>query len=245
MDAARRILADGAIAIKDGAIVAIGPDREVAPTVEAANVRDVGSALVHPGFVDGHVHVTMDITRGLMPESFDRSRIWQDVEKPFFAGVTPEEEYCGSLLASMEMVANGTTLFADTGGGFNLDASVKAINEVGMRGIPGFYLADVPSGLDRFLTPTDDCLRKLEEEIERYPFHSEQRVRCAVELAGLGNASDRLLVEAKALADEYQVPMIMHQSWDENEVCESLEQHGRRPVEHLADLGILGLVPYA
>ena len=240
MDEERRILADGAIAIRDGKIVAIGPDREMAPAVNAKQMRELGGALVHPGFVDAHVHVTMDITRGLVPETFDMARMWNDIEKPFFAFSTSEEEYLGSLLSSMEMVANGATLFADTGGSFELEATVRAIDEVGMRGMPGYTLRDIDMGLDRFLTSTCGCLEKLAEQIERYPFHSDRRVRCAVELGGMGYASDRLLVEAKAIADKYQVPMIMHQSWGENEVTNHQKQYGNRPIEHLADLGVLG-----
>jgi cytosine/adenosine deaminase-related metal-dependent hydrolase len=34
--------------------------------------------------------------------------------------------------------------------------------------------------------------------------------------------------------------MVMHQSWGANEVAGSLQDHGKRPLFHLADLGILG-----
>ena len=240
MNGQRHIYADGAIAIRDGHIKAIGPDRQVASEMDAESVRDVAGALIHPGFVDAHVHPTMDIMRGLVPESFDVDRMWSDIEKPFFAGKTLEEEYCACLLSAMDMVANGSTLFADTGGCFDLDACVRAINKVGMRGLPGYSLRDVHMGLDRHYTPTDQCLDKLRDQMSRYPFHSDLPVRCVVELGGQGKATDRLLVEAKALADEQDVPMIMHQSWGEVEVAESMQKHGKRPIEHLADLGILG-----
>src|SRR4030067_1287773 len=56
----------------------------------------------------------------------------------------------------------------------------------------------------------------------------------------MGRASDRLLIEAKKIADQHQVPLIMHQSYDEKEVKISLDKYGKRPIEHFEDLGILG-----
>jgi cytosine/adenosine deaminase-related metal-dependent hydrolase len=51
--------------------------------------------------------------------------------------------------------------------------------------------------------------------------------------------SDQILIEAGKLAARHRVPMIMHQSWSPEEIEASLARDGRRPVEHLADLGIL------
>ena len=236
MDAQRRILVDGAIAIQDGRIVAVGPDSEVAQSVKASQVRQLGGALVHPGFVDAHVHTGMDIIRGLMGDS---SPDWTAVEGPFLTSRTPEDEYLSALLACMEMVANGATTYSDTGSSSDLDATVKAIEVVGMRGIPGHYIADISGELEGSDTATQKCLERLADQLQRFPFHAGGRVRCAVTLGGMNTASDRLLVEAKALADRHRVPMIMHQSWSEEEVAEAQSRYGKRPVEHLADLGIL------
>ena len=237
MDSTRRILLDGAIAIQNGSIVAIGTDREVAPTVEPAQVRDLNGALVHPGLVDAHIHTGSDLIRGLLPES---SSDWNEVEAPFISWKTSEDEYLSAMLSCMEMVANGATLWSDTGGSADLGATVKAIEAVGMRGIPGYFIADVPFELEGMDKSTDECLELLVKQMELYPFHGGGRVRCAVTLCGIGIASDRLLVEAKKLADERDVPITFHQSWDEEEVVASQTKYGRRPVEHLADLGVLG-----
>ena len=239
MDADRRILLDGAVAIADGAILAIGPDREVAPMVEARDVRHLNGALVHPGFVDAHIHTGADLIRGLLPEG---SSDWSAVEAPFNSLRTAEDEYLAAMLSCMEMVTNGTTLWSDTGGSFDLASTVKAIETVGMRAIPGYFLSDVPGegeieGLDH---TTDECLELLIEQLESYPFQGGGRVRCVATLCGMGIGSDRLLVEAKALADKGRVPIIFHQSWDEGEVEMSQTKYGNRPIEHLADLGILG-----
>jgi cytosine/adenosine deaminase-related metal-dependent hydrolase len=237
MDRDRRILVDGALAVRDGRIVAIGPDRDVSPQVNPSRTRDLRLALVHPGFIDAHAHTSKEIIRGLLPDARD----WSDFERPFVSSRTAEEEYLSAALSCMEMVANGTTLYVSTGDSFFLESDIAAAELVGLRAIPGYLLADLAVGTDRLCTPTEVCLTRLVEQIERHPFRGPGRIRCAVTLWGMAwkMASDRLLVEAKAVADRYQVPLVMHQSWSEEEVRACRERTGRRPIAYLADLGVL------
>ena len=51
------LLADGAVAIADGRIVAVGPSAELRATYSAATELDVTGKVVCPGFVDPHTHV--------------------------------------------------------------------------------------------------------------------------------------------------------------------------------------------
>ena len=237
MDEQRRILTDGAIAVNEGRVVAVGRDSDLANLFEASQVRDLGGALVHPGLVDAHVHTGLDLLRGLVPES---SADWTEVEAPFIRDKTGEDEYLSTLLCCMDMVSNGSTLYSDTGSSDDLDAAARATELVGVRGMPGHFVADRAGEIDTWHKPVEECLETLRAQSERYPFRNGGKVRCAIGIAGMETASDQLLVEAKGLADEQSLPMVMHQSWDEAEVSESLAAHGKRPIEHLADLGVLG-----
>ena len=145
----------------------------------------------------------------------------------------PETDYLGALLSCMEMVTNGTTAYSDTGGSFYLDETVRALEKVGMRGMPGYSMLDfnpqVP-GRDTsagamseeeaeiLRTPTRECLERLEEQMTRYPFRNGGRVRGGATMYGCMRCSDELLVEAQALARKHGAPMLMHQSWDPEEV---------------------------
>ena len=237
MDEQRRIFSDGAIAVDSGRIVAVGRDRDLVCDFDASQARDLQGALVHPGLVDAHLHTGMDLLRGLVPES---SADWTDVEAPFLRDKTREDEYLGTMLCCMEMVANGSTLYSDTGSSDHLDAAARATELVGVRGMPGHFVADRAGEIETWHRPVEQCLETLREQSASHPFRDGAKVRCAVGIAGMDTASDRLLVEAKCLADELRLPMLMHQSWDEAEVSASLAAHGRRPIEHLADLGVLG-----
>lgn len=237
MDEGRRIFVDGSIAIDDGKIKAIGCDRETAARFSSSNVRDLNGAIVHPGLVDAHVHTGMDLIRGLVPES---SADWTNVETPFLRSRTSEDDYLSTLICCMEMVSNGSTIYSDTGSSCDLDAAARATELVGLRGMPGEFVADQSGEIEGWLAPLGQCLETLKTQSEKYPFRKGGKVRCAIGLGGMETASDQLLIESKSLADQLELPMLMHQSWDEEEVARALKEHGKRPIEHLADLGILG-----
>jgi 5-methylthioadenosine/S-adenosylhomocysteine deaminase len=237
MDPYRRIVVDGTIVVHAGRISWVGPDRLRPAT--AAPERDLGGAVVHPGLVDAHVHTGTETIRGLAPKG---AGDWDTVEEVAFRGKTPADEELAATLSAMDMVSSGTTLFADTGGSVHLDATVRGLTAVGIRGIPGHMIVDIPQDgvLAEVVTDTEACLDRLRTQLDDHPWQPHARIRAAVTLVGMGLDSDALLVAAARLAAERDVPLIMHQSWSPAEVDASLAAHGVRPVIHLGDLGILG-----
>lgn len=181
--------------------------------------------------MDAHVHVEIQFIRGIIPNSYSYEET-MPLQQAYFSGITPEERHLATLLACMEMASNGTTTFADTAG--LSPEAVQAVETVGIRGILGESLSDQKD------KSTDECLARLEELIKQYPPRSGRHVWTAMCLTGLGSASDRLLIGAKALSHRYQVPLYMHQSWTEQEVEDCKARTGLRPIEHYSKLGILG-----
>ncbi len=59
VDANHRVIANGAIAVSGGAIVAVGPASEVEPTVRAREILDAGGGIVIPGLINAHTHAPM------------------------------------------------------------------------------------------------------------------------------------------------------------------------------------------
>ena len=59
MDAKRTVYEDGAIAVNNDTIVAVGPRSEIEARYVGAQTVNAQGKLVLPGFVNGHTHVPM------------------------------------------------------------------------------------------------------------------------------------------------------------------------------------------
>src|SRR5260370_14015674 len=68
MNAERRIIEDGAVAVTGDTIVAIGPRANIEAKYSAAQTINAGGKLVLPGFINGHTHVPMTLLPGLHEE---------------------------------------------------------------------------------------------------------------------------------------------------------------------------------
>ncbi len=65
MDAARRVIASGAVAVDGTRIVAVGPAAEIAAGYRGQEVIDVTGQVVLPGLINTHTHAPMVLYRGL------------------------------------------------------------------------------------------------------------------------------------------------------------------------------------
>src|SRR5262245_55668131 len=105
MDAERRVYPQGAVAIGGREVAAVGPEREILPRVHAEQTIDARGAVVHPGFVEAHVHVTQHVFRF----AFTGALTWADLGAfftDFHRLVEDEEEHASSMLACLEMARN-------------------------------------------------------------------------------------------------------------------------------------------
>ena len=243
MDDQRRIFADGAVAIQGRDIVAVGRTDDVLARYGAAETWDLEGALVRPGFVDAHLHVTFQLLRGVVPDYWSEDRAWQELWSPFWQTVTPEEEYLSALLSFMEMVRNGATSFVGGATAFDLPSIFRAANQVGVRGLLGEFLWDLEEQPPRLRRTAQECIARIEGQLNAHPmFGPDERVGVCVMVLGMNTASDELLVGAKKLADRYGVMMNVHQSYGRTEVQSYMDNvtGGKRPLVHQAELGVLG-----
>ena len=65
MDPEQSVIADGAVAVNDGMIVAIGPAAEIMASYQANEVLDGTGKVVMPGLINGHSHAEMTLLRGI------------------------------------------------------------------------------------------------------------------------------------------------------------------------------------
>ena len=65
MDAGLTVIENGAVAIDDGVIIAVGPADEIRAQYEAHETLAGDGRVVMPGLVNGHQHAAMTLLRGV------------------------------------------------------------------------------------------------------------------------------------------------------------------------------------
>lgn len=263
MDADRRLIPDGAIAIRGNRILAVGPDREIAARHEAAREIDAAGAPVHPGFIECHMHASFQLYRGALPDHLAESEAFDSVEAHFYNNVTDEEEYLSVLLSAIEMVRNGTTCFLEAGTILTPDAAAKAAEFVGIRAILADpFIWDQPQGfaqgkveapqdcaacashgrvkqvLNRAPKTKAEALARLGREIKRNAM-PDALVTGHVAILGLGTATEDLMMQAKTCADRAGVVLNLHQSYSPADTEADRNRFGKDPLLHLAEIGFL------
>src|SRR6476469_9024076 len=113
VDPAWTVYPDGALAVVAGAIVAVGSRAEITAQYQAARTIDGRGKLIIPGLINTHTHAPMVLYRGLDDDlplmSWLEEYVWP-AEAQF---TSPEAITTGATLAAAEMIAGGTTCFAD------------------------------------------------------------------------------------------------------------------------------------
>ncbi|HXV01024.1 MAG TPA: amidohydrolase family protein, partial [Caulobacteraceae bacterium] len=244
MDAERRVIADGALAIRDDRIVAVGNRRDLTRAVAAARTIEAGRFVTTPGFVDGHIHITGDpLTRGFArggPKVGPGERLQKWVI-PIFRAQSPADEAIAAQCAALAMMRGGTTSFLEAGTVSHLDAVMEALAPTGIRGRVGEWVEG------RAYDPAADqaavsaaAIAQLEREIARYPAAEGARLAAWPVLVGHSTNSDEVWRAAKTLADAHGLGVSAHMSPRSSDPEWFLQAYGRRPLEHLADIGVLG-----
>ena len=139
MDDARSVHAPGAVAVSGRTIVAVGPADAVGAEHSAARVIDARGALVHPGLVEPHCHVTVHSSRGALPDHppdplATSARAGFGAFSRWFNALEDEDEHASAALACLEMLLAGVTCFMDPGTAFEPDAVAAAAQRIGIRG---------------------------------------------------------------------------------------------------------------
>jgi 5-methylthioadenosine/S-adenosylhomocysteine deaminase len=231
MDSRGSRIPNGAVAVCGTDIVGVGQASQFT-LGPATRVIDAGGGIIMPGLVNAHTHAAMTCFRGLADDLPLMSWL-NDHIFPAEAQLDYHKVYAGTLLACAEMILSGTTCFCDM---YLFEGAVAdAAHRAGMRAVVGEVLYDFPSPhygvIENGLAFTEGLIQK---------WRDDPLITIAVEPHSPYLCAPGLLQSAQALARKYDIPMVIHVAETEAEVQTSRRQHGRTPVEHLADLGVLG-----
>jgi 5-methylthioadenosine/S-adenosylhomocysteine deaminase len=209
-----------------GLIAELGP--AVTPQ-EGDELLDAAGAPLVPGLVNGHTHAAMTLFRGYGDDlplmQWLREKIW-----PLEAKLEPDDVYWGTRLACLEMVRSGTVRFWDMY--WHPAQTARAVEDAGLRATIAAPLIDAGKGLTSL---REDAVRSLDELAA-----CGDRISAALAPHAIYTVSEEGLRWVAELAAERELPVHIHLSETSDEVDDCVRDHGRRPAQHLDQLGALG-----
>jgi 5-methylthioadenosine/S-adenosylhomocysteine deaminase len=243
MDSQRRILEDCSIAIRDGRIAEIGQTTDLERKHESTEVMNASGCIVMPGIVCSHTHLYGTLLRGaslrIAPPS-DFAQILERIWWPMDEALNFDDAYASALIASAEFAKAGVTTFADTYSGPNsisgvLDYIERAVEEIGIKGFIAFEATQRHSEEEGFRGVQENV--RFAQKVRAKP---DGKVKPLFSIHASFTVSDDLIKEVKKLAEEYHAPITIHTSEGLVDVDYNLSHYGKRTVERLRDLGVLG-----
>lgn len=228
LDHPHEVLRNSDIAIADGIIQAIGtvPDNFLPD-----EILDAADQVVMPGFFNAHTHAPMTMVRGwaedLPLDRWFNERIWVAE-----SALTEEDVYWGAALAAAEMIRSGTVGFADHY--FWMDRVAEVVEQSGLRAT----LAWCVFGLGAEQEIGNTTLNLTVEFVKRWQGAAGGRIRTVLGPHSPYVCSPAFLVQVAERAALLGVGVHLHVAESREQVNNSLAQHGRTPVAHLAHLGL-------
>lgn len=233
VEPAGMILHDHAIAIDQGLIRAILPHAEAQFRFAPRERIVLGNHALIPGLINLHTHAAMSLMRGMADDlplmEWLNKYIWPAETRHVDAGFV----FDGTRLACAEMLRGGITCFNDMY--FFPEASIQAVLASGMRAAVGMIIIDFPTA---YASDADDYLAKglaLRDDYSHHPLLSF----CFAPHAPY-TVSDKVFANVLTLAEQLDLPIHVHLHETNDEIGNSLEVNGVRPIERLHKLGLLG-----
>ena len=230
MDAQRRVIENGAIAIRADRIVAAGTRAEVDRNWQPKRRIDRPNAILTPGLINTHTHAAMSLFRGIADDVKLQDWLNNYIFPAEAKNVTPDFVRWGTRLASLEMLLSGTTTFTDMY--YYEDVVAEAAKEAGIRGVLGETIIKFPVADAK--TP-EDGLKYAEKFLVR--FKGDPLIVAAVAPHAPYTNTDATLKAARALANKYNAPLIIHLSETKKENDDMQAARHMSPTEYLNSLG--------
>ena len=235
MDADRRVIENGFLAVRGDQIVAVGKDpEEFAPKgLIAKETVDAKGKLLIPGLINGHTHIPMVLMRGLIDDVTLDDWLRKYIFPAEAKNVNEDFVRWGSRLALAEMIRGGTTTYADMY--YFEDAEAEEAKAAGVRGFLGETWIDFPA-------PDNKSEAEMAAYTERFlkKWQGDPLIHAAVAPHSIYTCSEKTLHDAAALARKYRAPILIHVAEMRKEYVDSIEKNGATPVQYLERIELLG-----
>lgn len=240
MDAARRVVRNGALLVENNSIRQILTEGELRSMgTFDGEVVDARSLVAIPGFIQTHIHLCQTLFRGLADDlellDWLRLRIM-----PYEAAHTAKSMHASAMMGIAELFRSGTTTIMDMGSVHHEEEVIRAVTESGIRAFVGKAMMDVNTLHPPLKESTKDSLNSTLQYAAHVHGSADGRIHYAVAPRFILSCSDELIKEAYEMTKNFP-GMLFHTHAAENrhEMEAVRERCGMDNIEYFESLNIL------
>lgn len=189
-------------------------------------VIDARRMLAMPSLINTHAHVPMVVFRGLAEDVniIDWfNEMWQ-----LEANLTPDDVYWGMMLGIAEMIEGGVTSVADHY--WHMNKAAEAIETSGVRGLLGWAM---------FGSHGAEAIEKTGDFVREYSGTANGRITTILAPHAPYTCNDKFLQNVAKKAQALGTGIHIHASENAQQTEDSLNAHGKTPIQILEDTGVL------
>ncbi len=233
MDAGRRVIENGAVAIKGDKIVAVGPTQVVTKNLTAKRTIDARGKVIIPGLINTHTHVPMSLFRGISDDLDLQDWLTKYIFPAEAKNVDEKFVRAGTRLGLAEMIRGGTTTYCDMY--YFEDAIADETKKAGVRGVLGETVLDFPAPDNK---TWDTAISYTERFIKKW--QNDPLIVPAIAPHAPYTVSQEHLLTARDVSNRLNAPLVIHLAEANTETEFIGQKHkGMRPIEFVDSIGFL------
>ncbi len=231
MDADDTVIADGAVAIDEGIILAVASAADIDARYVARERLDAGNRIVMPGLINGHSHAAMTLLRGVADDLALMDWLNNYIFPAEVEFVDAEFVRIGTELACWEMIRGGTTTFVDMY--YYPDTIANVVDQCGMRAL---ISATVIGQRSPDAEGTVDGIRKGLDFVDRWLGKNNRIIPIFGPHANY-TMNEEQLRATRAAANEAGVGISIHLSESPYELQYSKDTYGQSSIAFFDSIG--------
>ena len=241
-DDALPYLPDGGVAIDGGRIAAVGTTAELREKYPDAELVDARGGVIMPGLVNAHTHIYSALARGLSIDGYNPTNFYEVLDGQWWyidRHLTLAGTRASADALYMDCIKQGVTTIFDHHASYaevpgSLFAIAESAQKFGVRSCLCYEVSD--------RDVEEKCLQAIRENADFITYCEKNPSDMLAAMFGghaLFTISDKTF-ERMVEANNGRTGFHIHVSEGMNDVYDSLQNYGRRPVQRLQDHGILG-----
>lgn len=233
MDATRRVIENGSVAVRQGEIVAVGTSAEISQQFKSKQTINATGKVIIPGLINTHTHIPMTLFRGISDDLDLQEWLTKFIFPAEAKNVTEDFVRVGTRLGLAEMIRGGTTTYCDMY--YFEDAIADETFKAGVRGVLGETMIDFPVPDNK---TWDAAMIYTEKFVVKW--QGNPLITPAIAPHAPYTVSEEHLKAARALSDKLNAPIVIHLAEAVTETEFIQQKHrGIRPIEFVEKIGFL------